>query len=490
MFKYIAFQLKKCEKFLTKKLKDYPSSDIIVLLQTNHKRKDNLTMILTQNFKNLNTKAIFSSNNISSNVNFTFIEYFKNKIGFKSLLEKFVSYTKYHNAKYTPSLILDFIIDSSILGFSRFSHMDDLRNDFAYQEIKGIPIPSETTCRTLLTALPESTCEELRALNMELLNLKALNEEPREIMIDFDDTVCTVFGSQEGSVVGYNPRYKGRPSFKEKIGMISGTNELLNVTLEEGNHHSNHNFLDFLKNIIASLPKNWVLKRIRLDKGFFDEKLFNFCEENCIEYNVKAKMYNSIKSAVSYVENLPQYYTWDEINSIYSVTEIVMPLPKWEKARRFVIIRKRIKNPSTQLSLYDDEFQYNYQAVITNIDDLSPRDIFSDYNKRCNVENKIDDLKTGFHFDQNSLLNKKANELFLLLKMIAYNLQNWFKTSIMPEEFKQSEINTLRRVFFKVPGNLAGVGRYRHIKFSINKRLEKIISHVNNRLNQFAPQLQ
>jgi hypothetical protein len=325
---------------------------------------------------------------------------------------------------------------------------------------------------------------------MELLSLKAINEDPREIMIDFDDTVCTIFGSQEGSAVGYNPRYKGRPSFKEKIGMISTSNELLNVTLESGTHHSNHDFLNFLKNIIASLPKNWVLKRIRLDKGFFDEKLFAYCEENCIEYNVKAKMYNSLKAAVNYVKNLPQYYSWDEINSTYSVTEIEIPLPKWSKARRFVIVRKRIKNPSPQLSLYDDETQYIYQAIVTNIDNLTAREIFSDYNKRCNVENKIDDLKTGFCFSQNSLTDKKANELFLLIKMIAYNLQNWFKCCIMPEEYSQCEMNTLRRVFFKVPGNLSRNGRYKHIKFAANKRLKEIIVFVNRRLNQFSPQLQ
>ena len=35
-------------------------------------------MILTQNSKKLNTKAKFCANNISSNVNFTFIECFKN----------------------------------------------------------------------------------------------------------------------------------------------------------------------------------------------------------------------------------------------------------------------------------------------------------------------------------------------------------------------------------------------------------------------------
>lgn len=447
-------------------------------------------MILAQSFKNLNTKAKFSNNNISGNVNFTFLECFKHKIGFKSILDNSVSYTKHHNSKYSTSSILDFIIDSSILGFNRFSHMDDLKNDFVYQSIKGHALPSESTCRTLLTALPDNTCQELRSLNFELLNLKSLNEKPREIMIDFDDTVCTIFGSQEGSGIGYNPRYKGRPSFKEKLGMISVSNELLNVTLEKGTHHSNHDFLSFLIGIIDSLPKNWVLKRIRLDKGFFDDKLFSYCEENCIEYVVKAKMYNSLKAAVNYVEKLPQDYSWDEINPTYSVTEIEMPLPKWEKARRFILVRKTIANPSPQLTLYEDDNQYNYQAIVTNNYDLSARGVFFDYNKRCNIENKIDDLKTGFYFDQNSLIDKKANELFLLLKMIAYNLQNWFKTSIMPEEFNQCEINTLRRVFFKVPGNLAGNGRYKHIKFSVNKKLEKIVNFVNKRLNQFNPTLQ
>jgi len=62
----------------------------------------------------------------------------------------------------------------------------------------------------------------------------AKNQTPREVILDFYDTACTVFGNQEGSANGYNPRYKGRPSFKEKVAIISKTDELLNLTLEEG----------------------------------------------------------------------------------------------------------------------------------------------------------------------------------------------------------------------------------------------------------------
>ncbi len=40
---------------------------------------------------------------------------------------------------------------------------------------------------------------------------------PREVWLDIDDTVITLFGNQEGAVVGYNPRYRGRPSHKAKV---------------------------------------------------------------------------------------------------------------------------------------------------------------------------------------------------------------------------------------------------------------------------------
>ena len=116
---------------------------------------------------------------------------------------------------------------------------------------------------------------------------------------------------------------------------------------------------------------------------------------------------------------------------------------------------------------------------------MTAAEIFHEYNQRCDVENHIDELKEGFAFDQNSQRNKKCNELFLLLKMIAYNLHNWFKRSILPEEVRHHEISTLRRIFYGVPGNLAGSGRYRHISFAPDSLLERMINHIRHRLNVF-----
>ena len=83
-----------------------------------------------------------------------------------------------------------------------------------------------------------------------------------------------------------------------------------------------------------------------------------------------------------------------------------------------------------------------------NVDYLTAEEIFNDYNQRCNIENKIDELKEGFAFDQNTQINHKCNELYLLIKMIAFNLNNWFKRTFLPENMHHHEIITIRRIFY------------------------------------------
>ena len=82
------------------------------------------------------------------------------------------------------------------------------------------------------------------------------------------------------------------------VDKLPSENELLNITLENGRHHSNYKFLDFFKSCINQLPSRYLLKRVRLDRGFF---------------------------------------IWHDISSNLSVMEITVPLPKWQRARRFVV---------------------------------------------------------------------------------------------------------------------------------------------------------
>lgn len=66
-----------------------------------------------QNFKRfsqLNLKAEFNNNTVTSNATFTYIEALKRIIGFKELLESVITYKKAPNAQFTTATVLDYII--------------------------------------------------------------------------------------------------------------------------------------------------------------------------------------------------------------------------------------------------------------------------------------------------------------------------------------------------------------------------------------------
>jgi hypothetical protein len=436
--------------------------------------------------RKLNIKAKFNNKSVSSVATFTYVELFKKIINLSSLINDGVAYEKSVNSVFTTAEIIEYLIDSNILGYSRFNAIEDLRKDVGYKNIKETDrLPSEKVCRDLLKKLPKESLNELRAVNKHILDMKSKTEDVREVCINFDDTVITIFGNQENCSIGYNPRYHGRPSFKEKIGAIAGTDEVLDITLEAGNHHSNYNFLEFFENCVKQLPERYILKRVRLDRGFFDDKNLTYFEEDGYEYVVKCKMYSSIKKIIQFINENPKYYKWEYISSKFAVNEITLPLPSWERARRFVIVRKTLE-PKTDGQLTFEEFAYQYEVIVTNIDYLTPEEIFHEYNQRCDIENNIDELKEGFAFGENSLLQHKMNELYLLIKMIAYNIHNWFKQAVMPKDVQHHEISTLRRVFYKVSGNINGNGYYKHLSFSKNDKLNKIICFINDSIILFA----
>jgi len=136
----------------------------------------------------LNLRAKFNNRTVSKNVNISYLEAFKESIGFKEVLANNIKYDKHHNSKYPTINVINHIINALILGNSRFNGMDDLRKDEAYSSIMGESAPSEKVYRDLLLDFPKETAGQLRSGNTALLALQAHYEGPREVMANFDDT--------------------------------------------------------------------------------------------------------------------------------------------------------------------------------------------------------------------------------------------------------------------------------------------------------------
>ena len=431
-----------------------------------------------------NLPVTFDNASVTAYGNFGLFETFKKVVGLKELFHNYTDIKRRHNCIYTAHEIIDTMVDAVALGLLRFSHMEALKQDPGYQTIKNYEtVPDERTLRYLLAKLTEKHVEQLRKVNDALLSLKADLDSPRSVWLDFDDSVITVFGNQEGSEVGYNPRYHGRSSYKVKVAFVSGSSELINADLCGGKTASNGGFLDFLKETLAKIdPRKTVVEGIRIDRGFFDEANFIYLEDEGLQYVCKGKMTVGMKKIINY---LNEQDLWEALGKTYATAEIRIPLPSWTRARRLVFIRERIKPKEIKGQLCLDLDTYEYQVIVTNMEDLTCEEVWHWYNKRCNIENKIDELKVGLGIDQTSQHEMQRNISYMWIKILAYNLLNWFRLAVLPDEASCHEISTLRRLILNVPGNIVGQGRYRHVKLAPNPWLEKTIDTIKTKFKDF-----
>ena len=426
----------------------------------------------------------FNNTTVTAFGNFGLFQAFKEAIDFRGMLGQ-IHLKRHHNCLYTNVALLDTTIDALTLGLLRFSHMNGLRTDPGYQKIKETTqIADESTLREILAVICEQKAlDRLAEINRTLLSLKARTDEPREVWLDIDDSVLTVFGNQEGAKKGYNPRYHGRLSYKVKVAFISGTCELVNARLYSGNVASNGQFMEFLKETLDILAaQNIIVKGIRMDKGFFAQDTFTYLEEQCIEYICKAKLTGTMRKVINYLDEEEQ---WEPVSKNYATAEITIPLPTWPKARRFVFVRETEKPEIIDGQLCFDIETYDYEIIVTSKDDLTAEKVWHEYNKRCNIENKIDELKVGLGFDKMSQSKMGKNIAFMWLKVIAYNLLNWFRLALFEDKESRYEVPTIRCKILNVPGNIVGNNRYRHVRLAPNPWLEKILRVAKENLAVF-----
>src|SRR5690606_587142 len=175
----------------------------------------------------------------------------------------------------------------------------------------------------------------------------------------------------------------------------------------------------------------------------------------------------------------------------WAAADISILLTNWERARRCVIYREAHETERTtkdQLTLMLTT--YTFQAIVTNTDQ-PPLPLLRSYNQRANIESRIDELKEGYAVEQNSQHSMLRNLLFSWIKAIAYNLMVWFKQALLPESMQRSEVQTVRRVVIRVPGNVVGSGRYQHIRLAPNPKLEAIVHTMQQKfqslLERFIP---
>jgi hypothetical protein len=362
------------------------------------------------------------------------------------------------NRGYSPSALLESFVCSVWCGASKFIHTELTRSDRALSKIFGWNrVPAQDAYKRFFSKF--SSTDNLRVADYFfrwLIN----NYQYDNFTIDFDSSVLTRYGVQEGAKRGYNSQKRGRPSHHPLIAFINDLRLVANFWLRSGDTASSSNFLSFLENTLEKF-ENKKVSLIRLDSGFCSDSIMSYLEEKekPLNYIVAAKLYHPIQRLIAGNEN------WILLDAGIEICEKQYQAKDWETTRRIVIVRQKIsirpQATGKTLSLFPEEEtyrNYRYSAYFTNLD-FAPAEVWRLYCSRGDAENRIKEIKYDFGFDSFNLKGFYATEAALIFVMIAYNLMSIFRMFVLQEK-TQKRLSTLRwrtfaigAYFQKINGN-------------------------------------
>jgi hypothetical protein len=414
---------------------------------------------------------------------FNLLSDFATQLGLDKQLERRFSEMKAPWSVHSMPLVLRYLIDGYALGMERVWHFEDLEKDPLLLAKRGVDsLPDHTTLyRDLERFRAEGAVERLKSVSRPWIR-KALKRERRGVL-EFDTVVETVYGQQEGAVVGYNPHKRGRPSYKILIcrERLSGLN--VGNVLKPGNTGDPTDFRSFLEEVLSLRPR-WKRWLARLDAGFGYESVLSELERHRgLGYVVKLRLDCALQKEI-----------WKRITSRWRKVETADPDEEvevlsfdyhpeaWSRARRVVVQRR--KNPANPQGHLWDGLAFNYSAYVTDRM-WAEQDVVAFYYQRAAVETHVCELRDDLGTDRITSQWFAANAADLELKCLAHNLLVLFQRHVLGLDHHY-RAKTIRRRFLHVVGKVVRHSGQVRLKLDVSCPWREKLPTFRERLAAFA----
>jgi hypothetical protein len=375
-----------------------------------------------------------------------FFHEFTRVLQLRRFLTRHLQYFR-RNQRYTLSQMIMALVYPIILGLHRLETAALLRSNGTFQYLTGLqgyPDP-QSLRRFLLQAAPDFR-EQLHRLNDHLLQQFIHWPDHRSrLILDLDSTVVTVFGRQEGTAVGYNPRYRGKRSYDPLLCLEANSSFLWDTDLRRGDAGTWAGSVELLASCFLSIPSDIRELRVRADAGFGYQPVLQMLETRPAQYAVVARMTPSLKRALGGLR-------YERLNPRWEIAEFEHRASDWPQARRCIVARRLIEETDPEPTLFTLE-RYLYRAWFTNLP-LTPAGVWHFYDGRAGMEPRICELREDFALRKIPTRAFAANALYLEVVRLAYNLVTAFQRTCLPEECQSLTLTKLRHRLFWLPGEL------------------------------------
>ena len=279
-------------------------------------------------------------------------------------------------------------------GQRRYAHVTGLRGDEVAPQILGMSkIVSDESLRRALAHLapsqPRRCGEEERAARAAQLAKStawmdtALSESTREALrtawiLDIDTTIKLLYGHQAGAEIGYNPTKPGRPSHTLHTYWIGNLRLVLDVEVQGGKASAAKHSLPRLCRLLERLAPEERPTLVRGDNAFGSEGVMLEMEAMGQRYLFKLRQTAGVKRLI---ERQWQHGEWHGVGQGFDAVESQLRLSGWSRARRVVVLRRRVKDslaaetnnedPQQALHFIDSSDKvklWEYAVLVTNAD--------------------------------------------------------------------------------------------------------------------------
>lgn len=373
---------------------------------------------------------------------------FFDKIG---LLDEFDKHfqTKTSNAlKYNNSRLMLSVISASLCGVSHLSTIATFTADILVKSLLGLPNGiNKDVISTRFKTLGESGARRLEDLNGRRLFHQLKKLDLKQLILDADSTIKTVFGNQQGASVGYNPHKRGAKSYHPLLLFLSDVKCVVNTWFRPGSTYTSNGIVDFLKQSSAWLPE---AERIffRADSGFFSGPLFDWLEETGWDYLIKAK-FKGLKELL-----FEQQWQPAAGHPGFWLCEFSHQCQTWQKPRQFKAVRRI---DTYEKKTFFDQIEwvpvYQYACYCTN-QDMDAWAAHACYKQRSTSENWIEQVKNQLLAGMTLTNDFWTNDILWQLSVLAYNLSVMVR--LQDAELHRQEHCTFRNWFIRIPADFYG----------------------------------
>ena len=273
------------------------------------------------------------------------------------------------------------------------------------------------------------------------------------IVINADPTDVQTYGSQQLSL--FNGYYE-EVCYLPMIITDGKNGDLICGFLRPGNKHASWCFESILTRLFKLIELKYpnVKYHFRCDSGFQKESLFNFLDNRKnLTYEIALSQNNSLLKMVK------EYYTDSEIfyeNKILKLyKEFGYKADSWSKFRRIVA------------KIEINRHGYDIRFVVTN-GSLTALHTIEDYHQRCDIENRIKELKNYAGANRLSANSFSSNFFRFNMSCFVTICFQEFNKKLSGTVFEKSYISTIREKFIKVAGIITKSTRRVLLELSVN----------------------